>query len=121
MGTVSVNEKVAEVQVFDGEAGIIHRFAQDDHRAIGAIRQAQDGRFPGTAQGLMIAPQHDGLTDGKNSGWQHHFPAAFRQTIQRLLDFGAGHTRRECYDHRFWGGYLGSNHACRRKNQQTHA
>jgi len=48
--TVSVNKKVADAQVFDGGLRIVDWFTQDDHRAIGAIRQTQDCRIPGTAQ-----------------------------------------------------------------------
>ena len=87
MTAVSVNEKAAEAQVFDRGTGIVDRFAQNDHRAIGAVRQMQDSRFPGPAQGLMIAPQNNGLADFNHSRRQHHFPAAFRQGIQGPLDF----------------------------------
>ena len=121
MGTVSVNKKGTDVQIFDSCLGIVDGLAQDEHRAIDAIRQAQDRRVPGTAQGLMIALQHDGLADFKNSGWQHHFPATLRQNIQSLLDFGAGHAQRQSHDLRFQVGYLGSNRAGSGENRQKHA
>ena len=100
---------------------MIDGLAQDDHRAIGAIRQAQDRGHPGTAQGLMIPLQYDGLANFKISGRQHHFPAAFRQKVQCPLDFGAGHAGWQGHDHRFQGRYLGSNRTGRGENHQTHA
>lgn len=90
---VAVNEKAADTQIIHGSLWIVDGFTQNDHRAIGAVRKAQYGRIAGTTQALMITPQHNGLADLKCSGRQHHLPAAGRQAVQRLLDFGAGHTR----------------------------
>ena len=87
---VSVDGKAAEEQVFDRGTGIIDRLPQNDHRAIGAVCQMQDSRFPGPAQGLMIPPQNNGLADFNHSRRQQHFPAAFRQGIQGSLDLSAG-------------------------------
>ena len=100
---------------------IVDGFTQDDHRAIGAIRQAQDRRISGAAQGLMIALQHDGLADFNGSGRQHHFPATFRQHVQHLLDFGAGRARMEGHHHRLRGRDGGGRQTGRRKGQQPHA
>ena len=72
---------------------------------------------PGAAQGLMVAPQHNGLVNFKNSRRQHHFAAACRQRVQCLLDFGAGRTGRQRDNHRFRGKYLRDKQIYRRKSQ----
>ena len=121
MSAVSVDGKAAEEEIFDRDVGIIDRLPQNDHRTIGPIRQMQNGRVSGPAQGLMISLQHDGLSDFNQSGRQQHFPAAFRQEIQRPLDFGAGRALAQRHHHRFRGGNLGGNDTCHGKNQQTSA
>ena len=73
------------------------------HRAIGVVRQLQDRRRAGAAQGLIVAPQNDRLVDLKFSRRQNHFAAAGGQGVQGLLDFSVRHAGGQS-DHGRFGG-----------------
>ena len=60
---IAVNEEVADVEILDGNLRMVDGFAKDDDGAIGVVREHHNGVGAGTAQGLGIAPQNDGLVD----------------------------------------------------------
>jgi len=91
MDAIAIYKKSGNSKVPDDPGRGIDRFPQNDHRAIGVIRQMQHGCRASSAQRLAIAPQDDGLKNLEISSRQHHFPAALRQHIQCLLDFHARH------------------------------